>query len=356
MMIHISIISFALLFASGDSSFLYNYLCEPLIETYSKEEPYDFYIHFAPNPFGPPSKEMVASHHCTPFMIDNEGNLLIWRYVENYISIIDLKTEEVSRLTPLAGSYKWIHTIQVGPDNALYVRLKRDRKDLHSKVFRFMRKDGEYILDRDAVFPEFGWQIHCLNISPDNTIYSNQAEMSIRFGNGGNRYDVFDENGNFLYESDAWCKTMNGLEFSVNFERRIGYPNEFILECKRLDDNKRFFVEYLDSYIERYSTICTFDNNIIFVVRKFEDIPLPGDRYLHAYYPAVIIISPETEDHQWLDLKFDCYLPEYAYFNFGIVRVNYLGDIYAQVVYYNIPGEISPDDKVIIYRWRRAGE
>ncbi len=353
MMIHISIISFALLLASGNSSARPDYFCEPLIETYSEEEPYDFYIHFAPNPFGPPSKEMVASHQCTPFMIDNEGNLLIRRYIENYISIIDLKTEEVSKLTPLAGSYKWIHTIQVGPNNGLYAWLKRDRKDLHSKVFRFARKDGEYILNRDAAFPEFDWEIHCFNISPDNTIYCNQTDMSIRFGN---KYDVLDENGNFLYESEAWCKTMNGLEFSVNLERRIGYPYQFILECKKVDDNKRFFVEYLDSSIDPHSTMCTFNDDIIFVVRKFEDLPLPGDRYLHAYYPAVIIISPETEDHQWLDLKFDCYLPEYAYFNFGIVRVNYLGDIFAQVIYYNIPGEILPDDKVIIYRWRRAGE
>jgi hypothetical protein len=53
-----------------------------------------------------------------------------------------------------------------------------------------------------------------------------------------------------------------------------------------------------------------------------------------------------------LDLKKNT-RPDYKYFNVADVSINYKGDIYAMYVYFNKPGMITGDEKIVLYRWRR---
>ena len=48
-----------------------------------------------------------------------------------------------------------------------------------------------------------------------------------------------------------------------------------------------------------------------------------------------------------------CRRDDFKYYNIGPLTADFKGDLYCFVVYFNAPGKITDDEKIVLYRWRK---
>ncbi len=299
-----------------------------------------------PSPF-PKSKNKIEGHTSSRFFVNNKGIIFIMNQVNKPIKIVDILNNQVIEFRFRTENYNIMKYFWFGPEDEVYVWLSK-RSDLTpskfiSKIVRFFPKNRSYDEDLKFQLPTMDLPPGTVNISPDGNIYMERSGLHERvFGS----CDVFDSKGIFLGRSPAICNMMDGTEFTVRKERINDVIHAY---GTQVDQGISLFA--ISGDFTRFK--CTFDGNIIAGAWDYDRIPLPNDIYLQNDKPFMTIIDPATGDAIKIDPYLLCKNEDYKYHSVANIDCNYKGDIYASIIYFNEPGIITGEEKVVIYRWQK---
>ena len=100
---------------------------------------------------------------------------------------------------------------------------------------------------------------------------------------------------------------------------------------------------------------CTKDNCVLLASTNIHWYELGNFYALPVSRPFFISVDVGTRQIKYIYLN-DCGRDGYKYYNVSDFSFTYDNEIYAMVVYFNTPGKITGDEKIVLYRWRRIQE
>jgi len=340
-------LSLFLLFILFDSSIAETkYIRETVLEVAENEEPLNLKIFFRyPDPF---SSLTFANNTVKKFDIDNSGNLVLWPYGPfviypgiDSISVFDINKKQYIEFIPVKDEIKFHYGI-IGPDNKLYFYSPYS-SPTKCKIIRFKKDNGGYIHDRNIEVSGIKGPNISLNISPDSCIYVNTS----RYENDErlNYQKVLSYNGEYIKDTDAVTQNNEGVEIFEIFDDDI----ENFLFVTTNDEKIIAYIPFNPEFnFERGKVKCTFDSRIIISSPMFKNSLMRR--------PVMVIYDTKNDDYNIIDTKLECPRDDYEYFNVSSVNFNYIGEIYAFVVYYNRLFDLTGDEKIVLYRWRKIEE
>lgn len=300
-----------------------------------------------PTPFQKP-QQMIEGHEFHHFSVDNNGSFYLLNSADNSISVYDSVLNDTRNRRLTLDDFGRLRYFWIGPENDIYALLgKRDvfhptKSTL--KLSRFLNYEKGITEDEAFKFPEVDAFLGNLSIAPDKTIYIEERKRS---STGNRLYTSFGPRAELLRSSIASGKTRNGLEFYLRHKKE---DEHFMTEGIQIGDEQRslFIIEG-----DGRDYKCTFDDEILILFQGYETLALVGDKYLRNNKPFIILVNAETKSLERIDLCNEIENMGYLYKNISCVDFNYRGDIYASVIYFNVPGTITGDEKLVIYRWRK---
>ena len=328
-----------------------HYQREMIFETAAKVQPLNLPL-FCLNgaPFEWPSNRIQGHDISYSFAFDNDGNLILADHSNREISIYNFQNKNLIKFDPIYNEFNIFSIIRVGPQNEIYVELKAEKDNGKHKFFelvKFLRTGNDYVKDDKFSTGEFDYPFINLSISPDGYLYSMKQSF---FGDASrNQINMFNSAGQLIKVGNPSGRTSNGTEFYFETEKteagkkrlRIINANSSAImaqsECGRWSD---------------FRLLCsTFDNKIIFRDWHSERVALDNDFYLITTRPYFIVVDLGSGLTTEIPTS-ECARDDYLYFNVSRVGCNYKGELFAAVVYFNTPGEITGDEKIVFYRWR----
>lgn len=333
------------------------YVKEKVLEVKPNEPPLKLVLGIGrPNPFeGKKDENLKEGPRTMFFNVDNQGNIFSGLTSQNY-KVFNMSDREYEKTTHLYDGFSTnIHFAWLGPNDELYVSFSRKyqeydrRNETQFKLSKFIKSNEGYILDVGFDIPANDGPPGRMRISPDNFLYSKKWGLR---QSGHSKTGVFSNNGTFIKDTDAVCKTKSGLEFRFDY-RREG-DKQFI---DIIDVNSNLAI--INDYEVRSRPIvvkCTHDNCILLKSRykgwdEDEKIYLTGSDY---FMPDIIDIHSfdvESGDVYKISPYLECKRDDYAYMNIGSASFNYNGDVYVFVVYFDEPGNIVGNELIVLYRW-----
>ncbi len=283
----------------------------------------------------------------------NNGNLVFINRRENLIYILDPVEGQYYKLAPISGLYTMLHYLWVGPDDEIYVALIGGSESAavqgylipfssrsfpyDYKLFRFKKIENGYVLDKDAKFPVFSHLPNRIRISPNNNLYVQKYPQN----------EIFNKNGKSIKSTSAMGQTQGWTEFIIQSN------NYGLIEVTDIAGGEMIMRDEFSRQIGNNNFKSTFDNHLILYFHSNHEFKTSDNGSVMVDVPFVMGKDLNTGTRYSIDLM-ECVRPDYKYFNVSDVSINYLGEIYAIVVYFNSPGRITGDEKIVLYRWRRA--
>lgn len=325
------------------------YVREILFETRAHEEPLNLPIGLGfPSPWGKPSNLIEGHTSLLIFEVDNEGEVVYVDPSDGTVAIFNISENRYRRFSPVVEDFIWPRTFCVGPNDEIYITMSREMKDPDehkSKLVRYIRNGAEYLLDNNFKIGIADWPMHVASISMDSTIYIDTYDSVSSFSH---MYGVVDYYGQFIRRSKALAKIGSNTEVYVN-PGRSGQAGT--VEGVDVNTNASIFDFHLDLRFHRF-LINTPDSSFALLQFKYRNTAYKEDLKLQNFKPVVYIYDYKSGTITKI-LTEECGRDDFKYFNVSGVCASPKGDIYALVVYYNAPGEITGDEKIVLYRWRK---
>lgn len=345
-------------YAQVDSLSHPGYIRETVLEASPNMPPLNLRLSGSyPNPFGGSPKNVVNGPSGPLFFnVTAEGDLI----TRDWDSLKVFQLDEKSWMTfqPPCNSFGFVHKCIPGPNGELYVYFEENR-DIQNmtiswKLVKYLLQGNGYAIDSNFAIlrqssAKFEQTPHYIFISPDNYIYliSQSQVMS-----SGGESEVFNSSGRYISNTKAWCNLNNGIRF---------YPNSFqekdliwYAELTNPDDGTVIFPGKIRSReIDTNNLKCTTDNSIIWLMPSSGKVPLNDSLYLATEGYYAFIINSISGDSFRIEPYSECVRDDYRFHNAGPMAANFDGDIYCFVVYFNTPGKITGDEKIVLYRWRK---
>jgi|GEM_PF-4486062 len=297
------------------------------------------------NPFRKKWTWLIEQHKSWIFNVDNEGRLYYWGYAGSHITILDISTGDTTDLKPSVNENKYLNDFLLGPEDEIYVDLSNYSRR-NRKFYRYNNIDGAFILDDDFNMPDSFTIPRAKNIGPNGKLFFGNHFIDY---NGVQTYDVFDQNGNFIKNSYSPCITYDGTEFYLRRSNALARENHAGIIVGKGDSLFLGTPNIL-------SVKCTINNKIIVIIGDRTTIALGHMRKILIDKPCAFIVDLNKGRYITIDPYYEC-ADQYQYYPFHTVsnvECNFKGDIYASVIYFIDPSEISEDDKTVIYRWKNV--
>jgi len=328
------------------------YVCEAVFETAPGEDPYNIKICMnQPSPFSAKPENPIQDYSILcPIYFDNKGRLI---RANKDITVYDVNADNNTIILPPMDEFNFRRIIRIGPEDDIFVELGKSGNTPYQnnyKLVKYSNSNNEYIIDSSFSTDIFTYPFRNLFISPDGYLFS----LS-RNSNEENRYqtNIINPYGQVEKQANAICRTKNGTEFYIETETL----NTGIRKVKIIDENSnKIIFEYEGASISGYSfNKATRNNEIIFNGAFFEKIDLNGD--LSKFNKKPLFIVCDLNSNMQNEISMSDYLCDgYHYFTIVKTDCNYLGELFALAVYFNSPGEITGDEKIVLYKWHREEE
>jgi len=282
----------------------------------------------------------------------NDGNLVFINRRENLIYILDPVEGEYYKLAPISGLFTGLHYLWVGPEDEIYVMLNYLKEPAYSeypnpfssrgcsikfKLFRYKKIENGYILDTEANFPALPHSPTLIRVSPNNNLFFQYYRENA----------IFNKYGRLIKNTLAQGQTQDWNEFVIK-SNNLG-----LIEVTDINSGEIIMRDEFTRQIGNNNFKSTFDNHLILYFHSNHEFKTPNNGTVKVDIPFVMGKDLNTGTRYSIDLM-DCARSDYAYFNVADVSINYLGEIYAIVVYFDKTGIITGDEKIVLYRWRRA--
>jgi hypothetical protein len=270
------------------------------------------------------------------------------------VFVLDLRTGIYRDFDLKVGNYDRLSLLWVGPEDDIYAALSPSGRNQPPgvfettdsvRLFRFERMNEIYLYDDISHFESYGRLPYRMRISPLNDLYVSGWSPKKLPGSGNL---VISKYGMELRLTRADGENLNGDEFKITSMYDRDYQ---VVKVANLKTGKFFMIEEIqgDSFRSNYK-YC-FNNNLIFYWHNFIDTGMDNGRILMVNRPSIFGTDINSGYHYLIDA--DALAREgYGCYTVSDVSINYNGDIYAIVIYFNSPGMITGDELIILYRWR----
>jgi hypothetical protein len=344
------------------------YIRETVIETKPWTSPYyfplklnDYFYSFTNNPIGelpyPPESNGIPHRRVAPsvdyFWVLNSGKLVFLNRQNKLVFVLDPKNEKWKEYYPCKGTDNYISNLWVGPRDEIYMNVFIN--DANDNEFRSFGELEKYSLkssrwDNKATFspirlPEYPPDII---ISPTGNLFI--SEMNYLAMGQYTNSDNYNQYGSKLGQTSAQDNTRDGIMF--NFQKTI--PSEKnAFSIMNFDKNGLFSERIREATGGRYHFKATFDNLIIIYGHRNKSLTPIGLPAMSVDLPFIIVFDPASERISEIDLS-ENINTHFIYYSVSDISINYRGDIYAIFVYFNDPGVITGNEKIVLYRWKRG--
>jgi hypothetical protein len=339
-------------FADADSLTHPGYVRETILETKANELPLNLRLSLGyPDIFGSKRKNILDGPNVPSISVTNEARLITQAW--DSLKVFQFSGTSWMIFSPKFDSFGYVYSCFCGPGDDLYVLFKVSGDIYYGvwKLAKYRLKNDDYVIDSNFVIIQKSQPPGQVFISPDNHIYA------ARWGSSSdNRQEmgVFDSLGGYIGETKAWCNLNNGTRF---------YPKTFqekdfnwYAELTNPDNDSVLFPGKIKERQIDGGMQCTFDNSIIFLGSDRGKIALNDSLSLMIDRSYALILYPVTSDSFRIEPYFECARDDYKFHTAGHLDANFKGDIYCFVVYFNTPGKINGDEKIVLYRWRKIQE
>jgi hypothetical protein len=349
------------------------YQSEVMFETKPWQLPYNlplsfgqsFYANYETNIRGEMSLPLLADEPWSQagrpttgyFYVLNSGEIVFQDRKLGRIYVFNSLGEYLIKIDLNYGNYVSTGKMWVGPHDEIYILYKDKNSpettfDLGVRetyfLKRFAKRGNDWKLDHNFNVPLNGISDLFIRIMPNGhlfikTIGSRDSDRAIKMYSSTGRYNGL---------TNAYGKTNQGILFEIGWIPKS--PKNIIFIVNTTNDKILFYdeVENLDFAYGLFNFKCTTNGLIILYAHARTEIVYGNSIHTYCNIPYVAIDDPQTGFFYNLDLKKNT-RPDYKYFNVADVSINYKGDIYAMYVYFNKPGMITGDEKIVLYRWRR---
>jgi hypothetical protein len=344
------------------------YIRETVIETKPWTSPYyfplklnDYFYAFTNNPIGespyPHESNGIPHRRVAPsvdyFWALNTGKLVFLNRSKKIVFVLDPKSEKWKEYYPCESTDNYISNLWVGPRDEIYMNV--NLKDTNNDRFHF------YIELRNYSFKKSGWDNKAtfspirlpeyppdIIISPTGNLFI--SEMNYLAMGQCSKSDIYNQYGSKIGQTSAQDNTRDGIMF--NFQKTIpSEKNAFSL--MNFDKNGLLAERIREATGGRYHFKATFDNLIIVYGHRNKSLTPIGMPAMSIDLPFIIVFDPVSEEIMEVDLLKDIYTA-YTYFSVSDISINYIGEIFAIFVYFNDPGVITGNEKIVLYRWKRG--
>ncbi len=321
------------------------YIRNQVFEFEADVEPLNLHIGIGvPTPW-PRPVNLIDGHISLTSFIINDNDFIFFN--GESISIFNLDDKKLRELRPVVQDFSVPRDLYMGPYNDLYITLGKlnNYPDDHKfKVVRFIKENNAYALDDRLNVGITDSPMHIVSVGIDSLIYIDNYDRMI---SPEILYAVVDYNGNLKNKSAALAR-INNIE--ITLKRASANPAGMVIGTN-INTNSTVFHLNLDSKEGRYlGNISAYQ--IALMNFNYENIILDNKKELKNFKPIIEIYNIENGALEKISTS-ECALDNYAYFNVSCVYANGKGNIYALVVYYNQPGEITGDEKIVLYRWQK---
>jgi hypothetical protein len=134
----------------------------------------------------------------------------------------------------------------------------------------------------------------------------------------------------------------DGAEITLDYTSQDGNIRTTL---NKEDDNRSFTIDGRATQFK-----CTSNGNIIFFIYEYDKIGYKNEVDIYNYKPYVQVIDIKGTNYK-IDPYFECLNSSYKYRSVGWIGSNFVGEIYAILIYYNQPGQITGDEQIILYKW-----
>jgi hypothetical protein len=296
------------------------------------------------SPFERPKNSIAADLSLTSFFLNN--NEFIFSNGKSII-IFNLDDKKLLELRPVIQDFCVPRGLFMGPYDDLYItigKLNNSPDDHKFKTVRYFKNNTGYVLDDRFNLGITDWPMRIVSVGSDSVIYIDNYDRII---SPEKLYAVVDYNGNLKYKSTALARISN-IEITL---KRASANSAGMVIGTDINTKSTVFHLNLDSKEGRYlGNISAYQ--IALMNFNYENIILDNKKELKSFKPIIEIYNIENGALEKISTS-ECALDNYAYFNVSCVYANAKGNIYALVVYYNQPGEITGDEKIVLYRWQK---
>jgi hypothetical protein len=294
-----------------------------------------------PNPFSSKPANLVEPHRNGMFKVDNKGRIYRWSYIKSRITIQDFSSDRIDSLIPTLSENEALNYIWLGPRDEIYAVIS-EYPDRNRKLYRYFNFDGDYTQDENFATPEPFDKPRVVNVSSDGKLF-----FGIQYiGNYGRaEFDVYGPDGDFIKRSFSPCETADGSEFYFKKSDVLAQENRTSINIKKGNE-----LILGTSYV--LSLKCTLNNLIIIIVGDYKRISLDDEKKLAVDKPCAHIVDLKKRQHITIDPYYECADPDYPFHTVSNVESNYKGEIFATVIYFNTPGKVAGDEKIVLYRWK----
>ena len=278
----------------------------------------------------------------------NSGNLIFLNEQQETVYELDYKEGRWLTTKLDAGFVYGIRRLSVGPGDQIYVsgtaNANSDKSGFYSVINRYVWQDNMYVRDYTFKIDEGKFVPQYLRISPDNWLYAFDWDM---FSSRIPSVRVFDEFGHFVKFTAAEGKTISGLEF--NF-KNTSTPGTDVVSVIQMDLDGNLYRLIPTAQFGGYNFKSTFNDYLIVYGHRANNNENPSGYRFQTDLPFVVALDLKNGHSVEIDLG-KCRKRGYKYFNVADISINYKAEIYALVVYFNTPGVITGDERIILYRW-----
>jgi len=354
------------------------YVREVVFETEPNKEPYYLSINIGEMwPTGNDNMETDIPFS-NRFTVDDKGNIYILKWDERKIIKLDINGNIVSEIVFKAEDkleWKLINgkkvfwagvvaecrnDIFIGPDSSLYLSLEiRDHYLID--IIKFINNEKCYIdkgYNITFVKSEMLRYSGCkLNISPDNKMF-----VPVKGKSSTAEFDIYNQEGLLVKRTNYYTSTVDNKPVYLRFKK-----NRYEPDSTYFYEDRDSIVLNLDVSRSHYkgSLFCTNDNRIIIISdndhhARYEKMKIDKNIYrrpVKLMQPKIQIVDINSGNINVLETKLECALEQYSEYSISDISINYMGDIYALVLYCNFPKEDSMAvEKIVLYKWHREEE
>jgi hypothetical protein len=302
-------------------------------------------------PWGSYPEMEIPCHITYGFRILSDGKFITSNTINSGLDIWDLATHHCHNFKPAFNGYDKLVDFIVGPENEIFTELRKHFPGSDSAMaVKYIPQNNEYIID-STFTPVTLEHVNLASISVKRELYLSEITYS---SYGEFSYRVYGTKGELLGQGDAIGELPDGMKF---FFRTEPTDKAGVFNYKGADavTGKIFFeVEVNDTTGSYFYWGYTLNNKIILLKTRtsvggethhFED-----GKWMSCFTPEIVIINPETGAQEKI-LTTDCKRDDFTYYNISSVQSDYNGNIYALAVYFNTPGELIGDERIVLYKW-----
>lgn len=319
------------------------------------------YYSFSNNPIWPlpfPRDTINPSYRGLAPLVDyfwvlNSGGLVFFNRDKQIVFLLDVQRKKWKEYYPRDKMVNYVSNLWVGPNDELYLNVllsdkKTNQGGNHSEIRKYSLVGSKYAgkLEFAPIRPPFF--APDIVISPTGNLFISEMNYLTTKKYVGS--DIYSRKGIGHGHTNAQDNTIDGRYF--NFQK-TGPNEKDAFSILNFDKNGLLAQRIGEATYCRYHFKATLDNLIIIYGHRNKTLSPTGMPAAYINLPFLLIFDPVAEKITEIDISQDIDTL-FVYFNVSDISINYKGEIYAIFVYFNTPGRITGNEKIVLYRWKRS--